>query len=410
MEFKDNIVFVGPIYDNSGYSYIIKNFVKRIHEKYNNVQCEPILSQIESSINEMNYFNSLKNNDIHNYNFIKIICWIPIFSIPKFKKNIIYTMSESRMVSPYYVQNINKYYDNCIVPNEYYKNAMIESGVEKPIHINRIGIDEIYNKNNILPINFNFKCFSKTKCKYNKPFGKVFISLFRWSYRKGFDVLIRSFLNTFNKNDDVSLLIVSRHAANGKSEKLNKVIENDISTLVNDYGDINSAPIFLLTDNIKNELMPSVYAIGDIFVLPSRGEGICLPPLEAAKMGLPTILPSHTGFSDYVCDDTSYVLNIDAWEKCNHVSGWRGLHGKKYEDQKINKYNSWGWITRGYVDQEFVRFGNQSIDELGYLMKKSLSNEEEGRLKNKNLISIIDEKYNWNSNRDVLISYLRGLE
>lgn len=46
-----------------------------------------------------------------------------------------------------------------------------------------------------------------------------------------------------------------------------------------------------------------IFAQGDCFVFPSKGEGWGLPPREAVAMGIPTIVPRHTGLD----------VGIDCW-------------------------------------------------------------------------------------------------
>lgn len=57
--------------------------------------------------------------------------------------------------------------------------------------------------------------------------------------------------------------------------------------------------------------MQGLYTSGDAYITTSRGEGFCLPALEAMATGLPVIAPSGTAFADFLTDSNSYILEYD---------------------------------------------------------------------------------------------------
>ena len=94
-------------------------------------------------------------------------------------------------------------------------------------------------------------------------------------------------------------------------------------------------------------------------------------------MGLPTILPHHTGFGGYVSDDTSYTFDEDAYEICNDNPAWGS------------------WITHCYSGQEFPIFGDTVVNNVSELMREVKDNPEKSKEKVKNMNKVIDEKYTW---------------
>jgi glycosyltransferase involved in cell wall biosynthesis len=201
--------------------------------------------------------------------------------------------------------------------------------------------------------------------------------LFRWNYKKGYDVLIKSFLKEFSHKDDVSLVIMSKHAAMARAQPFSDAVFNEIAELVEEYATSESPPIYWSEDNIAQEDMPTIYGKCDCFVLPSRGEGQCLPALEASRMGLPTILPNHTAFTEYVDHSTSFTFDVDGWEVCNNNPKW-GV-----------------WITKMYTGQEFPIFGDSVVEEVSALMREVKDNPDLAQKKVEAMNRIIDQKYTW---------------
>ncbi len=66
--------------------------------------------------------------------------------------------------------------------------------------------------------------------------------------------------------------------------------------------------VLVVDTNWSDEVMADFYRSIDLFVLASRGEGLGLPPLEAAACGTPAIVTRATGPADYIDDRGIYGL------------------------------------------------------------------------------------------------------
>lgn len=391
MSKSDKTVWVSPFFENAGYSYMSRRFVKELIGHNFDIGIESIQCNFEITKEEAEYFYKLRrydangkpslyhfSSDKENKDIIKILCWIPLPNIPKYKHNVLYTMMETKDLSPSVSRTINTFYDSCWVPTQYYKDCFERGNVRIPIDTIPVGIDEKFNPDNIdNDYKFNFKVFEKGKdCYFDEPKGFRFLSLFRWTYRKGFDVLLKSYLREFRDTGDVSLVIVSRHVASSSQQRFYDAVEADIRRFVEEYGE-GSPPVYWCYDNIPNDKIPSIYSKGDVFVMPSRGDGLNLPTLEASQMGLPVIIPNHTGFTDYATHENSYLLDVDKWIKCNQDPGWSG------------------WITRQFFDQEFPLFGDSVCCQTAAYMRHIMDHMEEAKEKNRKMREIIKEKYSW---------------
>lgn len=136
----------------------------------------------------------------------------------------------------------------------------------------------------------------------------IFLSVFKWEYRKGWDVLLRSYLKEFSGNDAVALYLLTNpyHSDTDFGNKiLDYVKSSDLEKSVNGW-----APVYVIDDHIAQVDLPRLYKAADAFVLPSRGEGWGRPLVEAMAMSLPVIATNWSGPTEFLTVDNSYPLPV----------------------------------------------------------------------------------------------------
>lgn len=113
------------------------------------------------------------------------------------------------------------------------------------------------------------------------------------TWRKGFDILVNAYVPLFEGNPNVHLIY-----------KDSKVYNSNIWEA-------------LKTSNISveynNGLLPwedlhDLYRRADIFLYPSRGEGLGYGAAQAVTMGIPTVAPAHTGL-DFITDESAFPVD-----------------------------------------------------------------------------------------------------
>jgi glycosyltransferase involved in cell wall biosynthesis len=139
----------------------------------------------------------------------------------------------------------------------------------------------------------------------------VFLSIFEWRRRKGYDVLLRAWAKAFTRDDDVSLVI----RASLFNFDIAKELRNELTTLGLDAA--RMAPIVLLPNKVPQPDLAALYRTADAFVVPSRGEAFGLPYLEAMSLGIPTIGTEHGGAIDFLDRRNAYpiparIVEVDA--------------------------------------------------------------------------------------------------
>lgn len=171
------------------------------------------------------------------------------------------------------------------------KQAMIDSGVTRPIYIypQAIETDRAWPKQYEIP-DFD---------------GFLFYSIFEWTDRKNPLGLIRAYYEEFGHRDNVGLLIKTYMRSFTFTAK-NK-IRDQINTIKTEFGE-NLPPIFLYLDLMDRNQIMRLHKTGQCYVSPHRGEGWGIPIAEAMLAGNMPIVTGYGGISEYLDSDTSIVL------------------------------------------------------------------------------------------------------
>src|SRR5206468_9924543 len=74
-------------------------------------------------------------------------------------------------------------------------------------------------------------------------------------------------------------------------------------------GKQNTAPVLLSTSLFNDNDLRGLYTLSDVYVQPSRGEGVGLPFIEAMSSGIPCIATGWGGQTDFVTNDNGYLLD-----------------------------------------------------------------------------------------------------
>ena len=353
-----DVSYHGPILDYGGYARMNRYYALELAKKKNiNLRIDPMDSRpdVEPEVRE----NILSHNASIGEDAIRIFgCTAPYFNWGGYK--VLYTMMETRHSHEQYVDRCN-HANELWVPSKWCIESFRESGVRSDMHYMPIGVDfDIYNETK-QPLDFG-----------GKVGGFVFVSVFGWSMRKGYDVLLKSYLEEFSGKDDVTLLISSRYFGSIDEDK-KQIIRNDIERVSNSVKKKDKPRVVLFGDLMPDEMMGNLYNTCHCYVCPSRGEGFGLPPLEASMCGLPVISSCVTGLSDFIREDNSYIIPHSGWGKQPDIN----------------------WISFFYEDQELAQFDDNSIQATMNHMRNVYENYDKAKVKNRKLQKFIRENYSW---------------
>ncbi|NOU98830.1 glycosyltransferase [Paenibacillus planticolens] len=212
----------------------------------------------------------------------------------RFDPILLNTVWETSKTPKGWLPHMNKF-DAVFVPSQHNKKALKHSGVKVPIYIAPHGV--------------NTKEFRPNNKKFHLPdaAGKfTFVSVFGFQHRKNPEGLLRAYWEEFSSKDNVILVIKTNGYASYENEKW---IKHKISQYKKRLGiRKNTAPVVIIGRRLRESQLKGLYTLGDAFVLPTRGEGVGLPFLEALASGVPVIATGWGGQMDFLTPNNSFLI------------------------------------------------------------------------------------------------------
>ncbi len=357
--------WVSFIYDTFGYADEARNMVLRLNEEKFRIKVYPVCKQQD----ELKILddNTRKKLDLlvrreEQLNPVNII-WLPVnwitntrgIQIPNSSANIIRTMFETDRIPADWVTTCNNM-NEIWVPSQFNVETFAQAGVSRDkLFVIPGGIDPDKFSSDVAPANWPDKR------------GFNFLSVFEWTDRKGWDVLVRAYLKEFKKKDDVALVLKVNVPGVDSTVKIQHQIFDCIRSV--GLNPENIPAIALIHKNFTGREMAALYAACDAFVLPSRGEGWGRPYMEAMAMGLPTIGTRWSGQLEFMHDDNSYLIDLDGLEDIPPTI-----------DTPIFKGHRWA---------------RPSLEHTMVLMRRVYENREQAREKGSQARREVIQKWSW---------------
>lgn len=266
-----------------------------------------------------------------------------------FDKVIINTVWETTKIPDNWFPNINKA-DAVFVPSKENIIALRNSGVDVPVFLVPHGADTLFfnQENEKLPLKEVEDLFT-------------FLSVFKWEHRKAPEKLLLAYWNEFTSEDKVAL-ILKTYWGDGSKKSDQRMVMDRITHFKHLKGFTNTAPIFFTGSQFSDEDMRALYPLADVFVLPSRGEGVGLPYIEALCNSIPVIATNWGGQTDFVNEDNGYLVNYEL-----------ETTGASFNESIAPHYNQ--------IFTDNMTWANPSIDHLQERMREAYENQEQAKAK-----------------------------
>jgi glycosyltransferase involved in cell wall biosynthesis len=210
--------------------------------------------------------------------------------------------------------------DELWVPSEFNRETFRNAGVTVPMHVISGGIDTEIFRPDVRPATLR------------GARGTVFLSVFEWRLRKGWDVLLRAWAEAFTPDDDVTLVMRTYPISQVDGLHNDDVITSRIDAFLRDEcggrtrADV--APIMVIGQSIDARHWPSLYAASAAFVLPTRGEGWGRPFMESMACGRPVIATNWSAHLEFMHARNSYLVDTNGLVPADstEVTSYVGQH------------------------------------------------------------------------------------
>ena len=182
--------------------------------------------------------------------------------------------------------------DEMWVPSNYVKEVYVNSGIpSERIFVIPNGFDPKKNNPGINP----YKLKTKKKFRFLFVGGTI--------YRKGIDLLLEAYSTSFQKSDDVCLVIKDMGGDSFYKGQTFKDIINELR-IKKDVPEIE-----YIDSTLSEKELAGLYTACNVLVHPYRGEGFGMPILEAMASGITTIVPNGGACIDFCNESNSILIN-----------------------------------------------------------------------------------------------------
>lgn len=206
---------------------------------------------------------------------------------------------EEQEVPDNIVNHFNMYLDLIMVTANFVEQSLRRSGIKVPIAVVGNGTDHL--------LDFASSLAAPAESASRQRVLHV-SSCFP---RKGADLLVKSFTQTFSAADNVELCIKT-------FDNPHNTIEQDVDAARLERP--NAAPVKVIKQSMSYPALISLMRSSSVLVAPSRGEGFGLPLAEAMLLDVPVVTTGYSGQTDFCSNNTAWLVDFTLVPSTAHVA------------------------------------------------------------------------------------------
>lgn len=295
------IIWVGPVFDRGGYGNVSRNYLRGLVKKGLPVRVISVGPRHRKELGEQTYawLEGLLKVDagprpvlvinLGPETFKEIHCFGAV-------KTIGVSIFETDRIPGHWVDLCNRL-DEIWVPGQFNIDTYSQAGVDKaklwaiPYAMN---LDE-----------FNPSKLVRTK-RPDEPFTFLYIFAFGW--RKGFDLMLASFMNEFKKGEAKLILRAFTEGYQGVTkENLRSVLFDSVKDRV-DLSRDDLPEIEIIDVSLTPEELVALYGRADLYISTDRANGWGVPCMEAMALGLPAATINWSGSTGFMFKTNSVLI------------------------------------------------------------------------------------------------------
>ncbi len=297
------VLYIGHYLEGSGWSDAAQGLMRAMDSVDIDVVARNIPLSGNSEAPEI--IKSFENKDIQDVDYcIQHVLPRFIVGTNKFKKNIAYTVLESKPIKNNFYNNRLSLVDEVWVPCKDNADYFRECNINVNIVPHAFDISK-YSQ--VLHRNIDFT-------KYKDDNTYVFYTIADYSSKKNIEALLETYYATFAYGQNV-LLILKINVPNASEQDVYDQINatsDKIKQSLMIHADGSSYPNILIIGNrLTEEEMVSLHNQSHCFVTMSKGEAWSIPSFDAMCFGNHPICPNWGGPKEYITEETGTLVSCD---------------------------------------------------------------------------------------------------
>ncbi|UYF98760.1 glycosyltransferase [Halomonas sp. GD1P12] len=188
------------------------------------------------------------------------------------------------------IDTLNRHYHGVIVTAWFVKKVLMDSGCRLPIHVVTLPLVEN-------PLAAESQALDLERASQGRPVHLLHVS--SAFPRKGVDVLLQAFERLAGEDSALTLTLKSFPNPHNQVEAL---IETYVSSAYRPR-------LTLIMEDYSAEQMAALYQKADIVVLPTRGEGLNMPAIEAGEFSRGLVVTGFGAHTDFLSADTTGFID-----------------------------------------------------------------------------------------------------